>query len=173
MQRGKRAPIRVRWLLLVCGCTAILTAGQIGAQARWQSTQTVQLSAVKTGSFDFGVAWASGSAPSWAAIYPTQSREAVIRITASSTASHLRWRFSVSSNVNASFQGHVTTQAWLGATCGSGPNIYQVNSPSSALAPGAAQDVCVRFTLNSTAPVSLSGVQMSPAIIVTGTQVAP
>jgi hypothetical protein len=156
---------------VIAGVLLALVLGASGAHALWQRTAALPAGVSTTGDLNVTAAWVGGT-PVWAPLFPGDRAEGTLRVTGTGAGGTLRWRLQVAGAVAPAFSSYTTFQAWQGA-CGTGTPIPAAGYPSGTpLAVGASVDVCVRFTLATSAPGSLQGQSMSPTITVTAQQVS-
>ncbi len=161
-----------RVVLGVAVGAVVALAAATGVSAFWQAQAVVPVDAVGSGDLSISAEWVGGS-PSWTPLYPTQSTsDATIRITSTSSGDNLRWSVRVRETVATVFEPHTRFQAWAGA-CGSGAPISADVGYGSFTSSTSTVDICVRYTLLSTAPTTLQGLAMNPQLTVIAEQVRP
>ncbi|WP_430593112.1 hypothetical protein [Humidisolicoccus flavus] len=152
-----------------------LGVSSAGANAWWNVTKNVSSGAVATGDLRVTSTWASGSGSTWGNLAPGgTSGDRTLQVVVSGAGSTLHWKIRVIGTVNPSFNAYMTFHAWEGA-CGTGTPIPNANTP----APGdmypvsgnghkgnRTMNICVRFTLLSSAPPSLAGLAVQPNVTV-------
>lgn len=136
-----------------------------GVSAYWQAQQRLDLGTTAAGDLKIDAAWKTP--PNWAAMYPGDSREGVIVVTPTAHGQTLGWRLRVTSAVAPSLADHVAFRAWEGACGGPTPIAPEGNGPFGVRT---SFEVCVRYTLDSTTPRSMTGLSVSPVITVTAEQ---
>lgn len=154
-----------RWAIGAAAGVLITLVAASGVSAYWQAQQTMNLSTIASGDLSVAASWKSS--PSWTAMYPGDSREAIISVTPTIVGQTLRWRLRVTSTINPALVDHLSFQAWEGACGGTTPIPSEGNGPYGSRS---SFEVCVRYTLDASTPRSLAGQNVSPVITVVAEQ---
>lgn len=170
-KRDEGVPRRLRWAGALAA-VLVLGTGTAAAHAYWQSRVPLTAGPVASGSLDVSTQWGTDWSK-WGALYPGRSSDtAALRVTETGAGTTLRWRVSATPGVSSAFAPHVSTQVFVGA-CGSGTLIPAGGSyaPAGGFTAGQSVDLCLRVTLNPSAPSALQGQPMVPTLTVTADQV--
>ena len=151
---------------IVAGVALTLVVGATAAYGVWGTSVDGPQVTVRSGDLGVTTAWVNGT-PAWISPFPGQSTDSTLRVTSTGSGTTLRWSLGASGTVATAFRPFATVRTWLGACGGTTP---LTATPSGSFTPGAAVDVCVRVTLNSTAPPALRGQPVNPTVTVTATQ---
>lgn len=159
-----------RVLLGIAVGAVVALAAATGVSAYWQAQQTVPGGVATSGDLAISADWVGGT-PSWTALYPGESTsDAIIRVTSTSSGDNLVWKVRLTDVVAADFEPYATLHTWVGA-CGTGDPI-PADGYGSFTSSTSTVDVCVRYTLLSTAPGTLQGQALNPTITVIAEQVS-
>jgi len=143
-----------------------LLVGATAATALYSVRVPLPVAATSTGDLSVSAQWQQPT-PVWGSLYPgSATPDSILNVTATGGGQTLRWNLEVSVGMAAEFAPHVTTQLWAGA-CGTGTPITATGyAPAGGLQLGQTVPVCVRLTLATTAPSTLSGRPLDAVITV-------
>lgn len=171
-KRDDGVPRRLR-RAAVLAAVLVLGTGTAAAHAAWSSRAALGAGPVASGSFTLSTQWGTDWSK-WTPLYPGGSADTaqlqVIETGAAGTT--LRWRLTATPRIAVDLAPHVTTQVFVGA-CGSGIPLPAggVYAPAGGLAPGTSVSLCLRVTLNASAPSDRQGLPLDPSLSITADQV--
>ncbi|GEB46502.1 hypothetical protein MTE01_24470 [Microbacterium testaceum] len=165
-RRDDRVPRRVRWTAVLVAAL-VLGPGTLAAHAVWSDRHPVTTGVTSTGSLGATASWA-GSWSAWQPLVPGRSSDtAALRVSATGSGDTLRWRVNATASVSTSLAPYVSTQVFVGA-CGTGTPLPAGGfAPAGGYALGASVDLCLRVTLDASAPSTTQATALTPQITVT------
>lgn len=148
----------------VLACALTLAGGTV-AGAHWFESQQLPAPTVATGDLEVTTTWVGG-APTWGPLLPGESAEATLRVEAAVTGTTAGARLHLTGSAAPAAASHLSFDFSLGdCSTPSRPGFPESGYPSTGYLQGAETvDVCVKVTLDASAPNSLQGTDLAPVV---------